>query len=162
MASVHFDPAGKTFLYIMYVEKITLQPEMADLNGSEVVVRWYIDNENDCSKPFELAVTNAVRANYCSFLCLSLPDVENRARSVTMTLSAPDGDHLGVAFLDLANFSREEVFKVEQVELKNQAGVVAVADLHTACQQRWSDSAPIQTREDAFFVEPMGDAQAER
>eukprot|EP00930_Biecheleria_cincta_P069521 TRINITY_DN57258_c0_g1_i1.p1 TRINITY_DN57258_c0_g1~~TRINITY_DN57258_c0_g1_i1.p1 ORF type:complete len:1295 (-),score=248.14 TRINITY_DN57258_c0_g1_i1:177-4061(-) len=157
--NVHFDADGKTFLYIMYIEKLELQPESADMAGSEVVLRWYVDNEHDCSKNFFLAA-GEIRSNYCSFLVLTIPDLQNRSKQLTLSLGNPAGDHIGVAFLDLANFSKEDVFKVEKCELRNQAGVVAIADLHTACQQRWSYAGPLQIRADGYFVVASDDAQA--
>eukprot|EP00428_Durinskia_dybowskii_P045515 CAMPEP_0170340124 /NCGR_PEP_ID=MMETSP0116_2-20130129/71155_1 /TAXON_ID=400756 /ORGANISM="Durinskia baltica, Strain CSIRO CS-38" /LENGTH=80 /DNA_ID=CAMNT_0010593613 /DNA_START=38 /DNA_END=277 /DNA_ORIENTATION=+ len=77
-----------------------------------------------------------------------------------MTLSPADGsDHLAVAFLDLANLCHEADFKAEQVELKTQAGTVAIADLHTAAQQRWA-YAPVEQFAEAYFLDPTVDTQA--
>eukprot|EP00931_Biecheleriopsis_adriatica_P035779 TRINITY_DN20611_c0_g1_i2.p1 TRINITY_DN20611_c0_g1~~TRINITY_DN20611_c0_g1_i2.p1 ORF type:complete len:1195 (-),score=258.44 TRINITY_DN20611_c0_g1_i2:108-3692(-) len=155
----YFDADGKTVLYIMYVEKLVLSPDSADLEGSDVVVRWYIDEEHDCSRQFVLA-KGEVRCNYCTFFSISFADMANRSRNLTMTLSAPEGDHIGVAFLDLSSFSHDEQFKIEKAELQNSAGIVATVDLHTASQQRWSNDAPIKISTLGFFVDPASDDQA--
>jgi len=157
---VYTDPNERTFLYIMYVQSVTLTPEMAEFEDSTVVCRWYVDSSNDCSKPFVLSLAEPARTRYCSFLVISTGADDDRSRSVTMTMSHPDGaEHIAVAFLDLASLSREDVFKVDTVELRNQAGVVAVAELHTASQQRWSYS-PVEPQAEGYYVDHNSDDQA--
>lgn len=158
-----FDPDQRTFLYIMFVETVSVTPENASMEGTPVVCRWYADNgENHCSKPFILSASVPSRSNYCTFIAISFANLADRSRSITMTLSAPDGaEHLCVAFLDLGSFSQEEAFKAEMVELKNSVGVVATAQLSTAAQHRWTQGTPVVIRADACFVEPEADYQAQ-
>lgn len=154
------DSTDKTYLYIMYIDNVRLSSEDKSVNP-HVVCRWYADNVNDCSDPFHMDGTDAVKCAYCSFLVASFENMAVRDRPLTLTLSEPEGDHICVAFLDLKNFSEEESFKIEHVELHNEAGAVAVAELHTASQRRWSRDQEVVPQSEVYFVSPREDSQSE-
>eukprot|EP00913_Durusdinium_trenchii_P028094 g26340.t1 len=82
---------------------------------------------------------------------------------LALTGTSPVSD-LGVCFLDLADLSAEERFKVDFLELRDaKLQAVAVAKLHSACQQRWStEQLPLVPTKQAFFLDYTMDAQARR
>eukprot|EP00439_Symbiodinium_sp_Y106_P006489 s5000_g1.t1 len=89
---------------------------------------------------------------------ITLADINSPAHPITMTLSEPDGEHIGVAFLDVSQFSAEENFQEMSVELLTAAGVVAVVTLFTARQNRWAYEAVVPTT--GAFIEWEKDPQA--
>ncbi|CAE7221927.1 unnamed protein product, partial [Symbiodinium sp. CCMP2456] len=65
-----------------------------------------------------------------------------------------------VAFVDIADLSGEERFKVDFLELRNsELQVVAVAKLHSAAQRRWTPE-PMPPPSQAKFLDYTVDAQA--
>ena len=53
----------KTFLYIAYVQSVSLKEHARDLT---VRLRWYIDEAHDCSEVFTL--NPSARVDYCVFI----------------------------------------------------------------------------------------------
>lgn len=147
-----------TFLYIMYIEKIRMTTEaFPQLEG---VCRWYVDSAHACSEQVELTGTESTRVSYCVFLVISFRNLADRSKAVTMTLSMPGGQHICVSFLDVKDFGQNETFKIQQVELKNQEGTFAIADIHTAAQSRWTRGKAIVPQDEAYFVDPADDEQS--
>ncbi|CAL1149011.1 unnamed protein product [Cladocopium goreaui] len=158
----HGDPDEKTFLYILYLEHLQLDASAVDYVGSEAAIFWYVgDGEQYHSSQTMVLTKEPVRCAYCSFYSITLPNLPDRSLSVTMTLSVND-EHIGVAFLDFKDFGESHVFKEDKVKLLTDAGVLAVATLHTASQARWSYSAPILADTTGFFVDPSSDDQAKQ
>lgn len=76
--------------------------------------------------------------------------------------SLPLAADFAVAFVDIADLSGEERFKVDLLELRNsELQVVAVAKLHSAAQHRWTPE-PMPPPSQAKFLDYTVDAQASR
>eukprot|EP00928_Gymnodinium_smaydae_P035789 TRINITY_DN25127_c0_g1_i1.p1 TRINITY_DN25127_c0_g1~~TRINITY_DN25127_c0_g1_i1.p1 ORF type:complete len:908 (-),score=186.28 TRINITY_DN25127_c0_g1_i1:162-2792(-) len=156
--------------YTLLVDNVTLEGDSAELAGEAAVCRWYIDSDHACSDEFDLKPSEPVPTKFCSFVALNTSDPSQLSKDVTMTLSPADGsDHWGVAFLNLEDFSPEDgAFRTHRVELRSEAGVVAVAELHTLAQERWfpdeaaaeAAKAEGEVEDEARFLEPGSDAQA--
>lgn len=157
-AAFHTDPDKSTFVYIMYIESVTLGRS----EPLEAVCRWYVDKDNDCSEPRTLLPGKAVNLQHVSFMLISFEDLDKRDKSITLTISEAGGEeHLAVCFLDVGKyFSDDEHFKLCTVDLEDVNGVVCTVQLHTACQQRWSRDQPITKCCEAEFVTMESDAQA--
>lgn len=164
------DPSGTTFVYSLYVEAISLSPCGAHLKNREVVCRWSLKGLEDRSQSFTLRFEPQGWAGFCSFILVSfqLPVERNLCIRLSLSSSKVHGslpmEDLAMAFLDLADLSSEERFKVDFLELRDaQLQVVAVAKLHSACQQRWStEQLPLVPAKQASFLDYTGDAQARR
>lgn len=160
MANFHVDSEDKTFLYILYIDSICAA-DGSEMNPSDVVVRWYVDDENDCSDKFYMDASNPANPRYCAFMVASFANVSSRSgKQATICLSVGD-EHLAAAFLDIGDFSTEEAFKDATVELQNASGILANAELHTAAQKRWSTTAEVVAQDKVYFVNPKTDGQAE-
>jgi len=151
------DANDRTFLYILYIDSIRAT-DGSMLTPTEVVMRWYADDQNDCSEKFSMDSTSTASPRYCAFMVASFADRDNRQKEVTLTLSVGN-EHLAADFLDLCNFSTEEAFKDHTVELKSESGVLATLELHTAAQRRYADG-PVVPQETIYFVQPATDTQA--
>ena len=136
-------PDGNTVMYVMFVEDMQLTAKDAEIDTSKVVCRWHIDQATDCSNEFSLVQNKESQLGYCAFLVMSFENMSDRSRRIIMSLCSPGGEQTkATAILDVASFSMEEEFKIESVELRNRQGdVVAIAQLHTACQLRWTGDA---------------------
>ncbi|OLP91958.1 Stress response protein nst1 [Symbiodinium microadriaticum] len=144
-----------TVFYILYADSIELKDE--SVTGQKAALFWYGESGvHHCCEAFEL--TAKVRSKYIAFFCITLADINSPAHPITMTLSEPDGEHIGVAFLDVSQFSAEENFQEMSVELLTAAGVVAVVTLFTARQNRWAYEAVVPTT--GAFIEWEKDPQA--
>lgn len=158
---VYTDADGKTFLYILYLESLQLDPSAADYLGSEAAIFWYVGDGAQYHSSQSVVLTDEpVRYAYCSFFSITMPNLPDRSQNVTMTLSVND-DHIGVAFLDFKGFGENDVFKESTVQLLTDAGVLATAKLHTASQARWSFTSPIEPTA-GFFVDHTVDDQAKQ
>jgi len=156
------DPDGKTFLYILYLENLQLDPSAVDYVGSEAAIFWYVgDGEQYHSSQTMVLTKDPVRYTYCSFYSITMPNLPDRSLNVTMTLSVND-EHIGVAFLDFKDFGESDDFKSMNVKLLTDAGVLAEATLFTASQARWSFSEPIEANTAGFFVDHTADDQAKQ
>eukprot|EP00931_Biecheleriopsis_adriatica_P017941 TRINITY_DN12702_c0_g1_i1.p1 TRINITY_DN12702_c0_g1~~TRINITY_DN12702_c0_g1_i1.p1 ORF type:complete len:589 (-),score=76.73 TRINITY_DN12702_c0_g1_i1:93-1859(-) len=171
--AVKNDPDGKTFMYSMCIHKIRWRmrnttTRILDRSGLDLKFLWYAGSVEDDTGADTGAHDVEVSASFTtkqprpfdSFLVVSFEDRNIRRLKMTLTLTETDGEHLAVAFLDVAAFSEDNSFRHQQVELQNSAGVVAVAELHTSCQNRWAKQE-VAPQTSAFFVEPKDDDQAE-
>lgn len=160
------DPTGRTFVYSLYVETLALAAGNEDLEGTEVVCRWTVKGLEERSAPVTLSTLPNRWHGLCSFLIVSFADVGDRSMCIRLAVSHVDGgDDLCVAFLDLAMLSQDERFKVDFIELRSaQLQVCAIAKLHSACQQRWTQdgSSPVEPPAQAHFLESSTDDQARR
>lgn len=164
-------PSGTTFVYSLYVETISLSTAGADLNGREVFCRWTLKGLEDRSQSFALGFDPQGWPGFCSFIRVSFQLPVDRNLCIRLSLSSsrkvagslPIAD-LAMAFLDLAELSAEERFKVDFLELRDaRLQVVAIAKLHSACQQRWStEQLPLVPAKQACFLDHAVDAQARR
>eukprot|EP00913_Durusdinium_trenchii_P016692 g15691.t1 len=142
---VYTDADGKTFLYILYLESLQLDPSAADYLGSEAAIFWYVGDGAQYHSSQSVVLTDEpVRYAYCSFFSITMPNLPDR-----------------VAFLDFKDFGENDVFKESTVQLLTDAGVLATAKLHTASQARWSFTSPIEPTA-GFFVDHTVDDQAKQ
>mmetsp|Transcript_43086 Transcript_43086/g.99208 ORF Transcript_43086/g.99208 Transcript_43086/m.99208 type:complete len:992 (-) Transcript_43086:16-2991(-) len=162
----HTDPDGRSLLYILYVEKVTMLAP--GYSQTPVVCRWYADNANHCSKQFYVTTNEEVSAPYFAFMSISFQDLSQRQKYLTLTVSQPEGDHICVAWLDLQTFNVDEhgqldesgSFATQSVDLQTEQGVYGRIDLHTAIQQRWTQGVPLVPSLEPVFQEPRSDGQA--
>jgi len=162
----HTDPDGRSLLYILYVEKVTMLA--AGYNQTPVVCRWYADNANHCSKVFYVTSNEEASAPYFAFMSISFQDMSQRQKYLTLTVSQPEGDHICVAWLDLQTFNVDSYgqldesgsFATQSVDLQTEQGVYARIELHTAIQQRWTQGVPLVPSLEPAFQEPRSDGQA--
>ncbi|CAJ1409285.1 unnamed protein product [Effrenium voratum] len=156
------------FVYSLYLESISLTTTNASLTDREAFCRWTLKGLEDRSPGFTLRCEPHGWQGFCSFIVASFPTPHERNLCVRLALSPapplgslPQSD-LATAFVDLADLSAEERFKVDFLELRDtELQVVAVAKLHSASQQRWTTertSPPKQAR----FLDYTTDAQARR
>ena len=92
----------KTFLYIAYVQSVSLKDYSRDLT---VRLRWYIDEAHDCSKVFTL--NPSARVDYCVFIVVPQP---NDDTSITLSLSYPEDEHVAVNFLKLSSLCQSTAY----------------------------------------------------
>ncbi|KAF4724292.1 hypothetical protein FOZ62_005713 [Perkinsus olseni] len=81
---------------------------------------------------------------------------------VTLTLST-GSKHIGVAFMDLDQFNViSEVFRPAEIELRNEAGVVATLEVHSAAFTRNADLLTSEERQGSSTgsLVPLEDPQA--
>ena len=146
----------KTFLYIAYVQSVSLKDYSRDLT---VRLRWYIDEAHDCSKVFTL--NPSARVDYCVFVVV--PEV-NDDTSITLSLSYDSypgkSEHIAVNFLKLSSLCQSETFERKVIDLKNRDGVVATCDVQSARQQRWVRGKKPEVPRSAFFEDFTTDPQS--
>eukprot|EP00397_Hematodinium_sp_SG-2012_P003150 GEMP01003158.1.p1 GENE.GEMP01003158.1~~GEMP01003158.1.p1 ORF type:complete len:1224 (+),score=375.71 GEMP01003158.1:39-3710(+) len=141
-------------VHIMYIQKLRVQEEPP--GNWNCVIRWYAgDAAHDCSHEFTLK--NGVNhVKYCVFLVTN-----GSACELALTLSFVEGSHIAVALeLDLSSFSKTENFEKIDVDLLDQGGIFATAELHTACQKRWGMGEPDPYRGTKFIRPISADPQA--
>ncbi|KAF4737078.1 hypothetical protein FOZ62_024114 [Perkinsus olseni] len=81
---------------------------------------------------------------------------------VTLTLST-GSKHIGVAFMDLDQFNVfSEAFRPAEIELRNEAGVLATLEVHSAAFTRNADLLTPEERQDSSIgsLLPLEDPQA--
>ncbi|CAK9022866.1 unnamed protein product [Durusdinium trenchii] len=158
------DPSGTTFVYSLYLETLSVTERGRPLHSRQAFFRWTLKGLEDRSSSFPLG-TEPDWNGFCSFVlvCFKPPEERHLCIRLALTGTSPVSD-LGVCFLDLADLSAEERFKVDFLELRDaKLQAVAVAKLHSACQQRWStEQLPLVPTKQAFFLDYTMDAQARR
>lgn len=159
------DPTGRTFVYSLYVETLAIAAGNEDLEGTEAVCRWTVKGLEERSPPLTLSTLPSGWQGFCTFLLVSFPNPGDRSTCIRLAVSnASGGGDVCVAFMDLAVLSQDERFKVDFIELRNtQLQVCAVAKLHSACQQRWTqDGSAVEAPSQAHFLVSFTDHQAWR
>jgi len=125
---------------------------------------------DDKSTPFLLLCEPHGWQGFCSFVVVSFPTPSRRSLCLRLAVSRvsaglsslPLAADFAVAFVDIADLSGEERFKVDFLELRNsELQVVAVAKLHSAAQRRWTPE-PVPPPSQAKFLDYTVDAQASR
>eukprot|EP00439_Symbiodinium_sp_Y106_P086388 s383_g32.t3 len=148
------------------------------LSRPQAVCRWTLKGVDDKSTPFLLRkglgkvskIDAEHQEGFCSFVVVSFPTPSRRSLCLRLAVSRvsaglsslPLAADFAVAFVDIADLSGEERFKVDFLELRNsELQVVAVAKLHSAAQRRWTPE-PVPPPSQAKFLDYTVDAQASR
>ncbi|KAF4754381.1 hypothetical protein FOZ63_000454, partial [Perkinsus olseni] len=151
-------------LCAFYLRRLSLSAERS-IRAENCCCRWYLSGPDDPTGPALHSSSrvfaidgDGVEVNHWVMLVAC-----GRGNlRVTLTLST-GSKHIGVAFMDLDQFNVfSEAFRPAEIELRNEAGVLATLEVHSAAFTRNADLLTPEERQDSSIgsLLPLEDPQA--